>query len=64
MEMHARDSIMMTRKGHHIKKVRTIGSILLAVRTLVLRTVEIHFAFGLQFEISVKASVVIRSRTP
>ena len=54
--------MIMPRKGLHIKTVRTIGSILFAVRTLVLRTVELHFALGLQFEVFLKASVVIGSR--
>lgn len=44
---------------NYFRTVRTIGSILLAVRTLVLRTVKMHFALGLRLEVSVKACIVI-----
>ena len=47
------------KRENHFRIVHTIGSILLAVHTLVLRTVKVHFALGLRLEVSVKACIVI-----
>ena len=44
-----------------IKHAAAISSVLLTIRTLVLRTVKVHFALGLGLEFLVKACIMVGS---